>query len=340
MKKLLAIIVLSFISMSAFSNSAQPGMWNAGGTGTFSFLFPEDSTGFKKVQMAREKVCIQLYRGYAVVKGTYWMYNTSSDTVRIKSGYPINSYYESGNMDVAGVQFDDLYQLKVETNDLKTDVWKDELESTQLSGMNNWYVWNSTFPPNDTTKFEVYFVVNTSYAKVTKGYSKEKINGFIYLLETGANWKQPILEGQILVQLMEGLAPADIRGVIPNNVYDYNSIYQVVKYDFKNLSPTWEDNIVINYKGTLDYNYTDLLKKSEELYVVIDELDNSDLSRGSYAQISFEDPFEVHDASNPITTIFYTMVIILVVLFLGIAFLIYRIVKKKKQRKKNKSNIS
>ena len=328
----LTLLLALLFSVNATANSAQPGLWNAGGSGSFSLLFPEDSTGFKKVQMAEEKICIQLYNGFAVIKGTYWMYNTSDDTVKIKSGYPINSYFDSDNFKVAGVQFDDLYKIKVKINGENETIWKDTIFDDMDYQDENWYVWNSVFPPKKTTKFEVYFIVNTSNAIVRQGYSTKDVNGFVYLLETGANWKQPILKGQIIIQLMDGLDTDDIYGIRPDSIFTYQSSDEILKFDFTKLSPTWENNIVINYAGGEDFDFSAILSQSDDLFKKIEDLDGTKMDSQNFEPITFDNPFHVPGSfNNPIAIIFWVVVAVLALLFIGLPLFI--ILRKRKKMK-------
>jgi hypothetical protein len=113
----LFIFLFCILPLKAFSNAAQPGFWNAGGTGTFSLLYPQDLEQFQKIQMVKEKVSIQLYKGYAVVKGEYWMYNDTKDSIRINVGYPLNSSYISTSHRYIRkeIKFDFLYALFIAT---------------------------------------------------------------------------------------------------------------------------------------------------------------------------------------------------------------------------------
>ena len=52
-----------------FSNTAQPGLWDAGGAGTFSFLFPEDSAAFKKIQNGESVTSVAFDSGYESLSG-------------------------------------------------------------------------------------------------------------------------------------------------------------------------------------------------------------------------------------------------------------------------------
>ena len=89
MKRIFYFFAILFSTLFLSSNSAQPRVWNAGGTGSFTLLYPQDTIAYKKIQMQSEKIYMQLYKGFATVKGTYFFKNTSIDTLKIKVGYPI-----------------------------------------------------------------------------------------------------------------------------------------------------------------------------------------------------------------------------------------------------------
>lgn len=105
----LFLIVIA-TSQKLFANAAQPGIWNAGGT-VFTMLYPEDSLTFKKVQMVEEKIYIQLYKGYAVVKGNYLFKNTTNEKLNFKMGYPVNGIYYGGEIDLNEVTLEQLEQF-------------------------------------------------------------------------------------------------------------------------------------------------------------------------------------------------------------------------------------
>ena len=223
MKKNILLIAVSLITISSlYGNIAQPGIRNAGGSAGISLLFPEDSTGLKKVQMQKEKIDIQLYRGYAVVRGEYWMYNSSNDSVSIKTGYPLNANYNTykSPSHLTEVSFGEIYGLKVLINDQATVIEQKAVASDipaifsyERDGEQaQWYIWDSHFPAQSVTRVIVYFLVNTNESNVLRGYDKEHYNSFIYVLETAASWKLPIKEGQINIQLMDGMDLEKIKG--------------------------------------------------------------------------------------------------------------------------------
>lgn len=66
------LLITITLAQKTFANAAQPGIWNAGGT-VYTMLYPEDAITFKKVQMQQERIFIQLYKGFAVVKGPMFL---------------------------------------------------------------------------------------------------------------------------------------------------------------------------------------------------------------------------------------------------------------------------
>jgi len=298
---LFSIIICFSFSVQLFSNAAQPGIWEAGGTGTFSLLFPEDSLAFRKIRMEKEKVFIQLYRGFAVVKGQYWMYNDTDESIRIKTGYPVNSYYQSEKRNrLAGVYFDELYQLKVHSEGQPVELLEQEIEQPEIfyQDISNWYVWVNEFPPRQSTLIEVYFLVNTNNSYILEGYSKDRFNAFIYLLETGANWKQPIGEGSVFVQLMDGLELIDVKGASPESIFSFNESEKLLRYDFKNLSPSYQDNVILTYANRIeDFDFAATTQKFSAYFDAIEKLSASEQNGLEFLAVNFPEAFEVQSSN-------------------------------------------
>lgn len=316
----LFVVLIFFFQINILPNAAQPGFWSAGGTGTFSLLFPEDSLQYKKIQMVKEVVSIQLYRGYAVVKGEYWMHNTSPDSITIKVGYPINSSFNSNYSYhyLTEIKFDSLYGLRAYRNQQKVEILSESIKNPDAGwASENWYVWNNTFTPSDTTLITVYFIVNTNNTIIRKGYSKNQNNGFIYLLETGATWKQPIVEGEVRIRLMEGLSLKDIKGLSPDSIFTVHAKEGILIAKFQSLSPTFKDNIVIAYSENLgEFNFQNILKNEFILYEKIDKLSSQKFDHKNFKSQIFDDPFDV-------STTNWLISILMIVLFAGIPLYIF-----------------
>ncbi|MFK8008782.1 MAG: hypothetical protein AB8H03_20650 [Saprospiraceae bacterium] len=311
MKKLISsLLLIFFLQNFTFGNIAQPGMWQAGGMGNFSLLYAQDSSAFQKIQMINERVSVLLHPGFAIVKGEYWMKNDTDSTLTIKTGYPINSSAESNSRTLMQISFDELYGLKVLVNDMETPLLKEQKDD-------NWYVWNNTFSKNATTKIVVYFLMNTNQAQVSQGYTKDYSNGFVYLLETGAIWKQPILKGEIRIQAKDDLRIKNIRGAFPQDFFNINSSQKILQGQFTNLSPVAENNIVISYGDQLNnFDFKKILTQQTKYFSEVDKLSNLDLGALEFTPHHFDDPFEIpsFDGIRPtglfswITLIFYFII--------------------------------
>lgn len=296
-----------------FSNVAQPGIWNAGGAGTFFLLFPEDTAAFQQVQMVQEQVKVQLYRGFAVVKGVYQMHNPTADTLFMRVGYPINASYDpSHTFRMMEVRFDDLYDLRVRVRGQPVQVSKGEVEVNRpgLESGSNWYLWETRFFPGEITTLEVDFIVNTNDASVLKGYDRGNFNAFIYLLESGSTWKQPIGKGVLMIQLMDGLTLHDIHGVAPAGRFQVNEAKNLLVLNFERLSPSGQDNPVITYGKRQDsFDFASVLSGGTQTYYrTIDSLNYGEVAKMELTPYEFGDPF------NPGTSAGSTMVGILFVL--------------------------
>lgn len=249
-------IVFYFIPFFSTANVAAPGFWGAGHGGTIIPLFKNDSSAISKVQMQREYIFVDLYKNYAVVKGTYFFYNYSGKIEKIRTGYPINGENYAYGVDI--VRFEDIYHLKVVVNGIEVtpqklsdyiDATKDTSETINpegLSQVNNWYIWGVEFAPLSVTKLEVYFIVKTP-STLTQGYGKKEANAFEYILQTGSAWKDKIISGTILINLKDGLHADDIYGIYPLQRVYYND--HQLYYSFKNLRPSAEDDLIIWYQG-------------------------------------------------------------------------------------------
>ncbi|TAE72898.1 MAG: hypothetical protein EAZ85_08655 [Bacteroidetes bacterium] len=260
-----------------------PGFFNVGGAAGFVPYFREDKIHLGKIQMKSELITIQLYRGYAVVKGEYFMYNHDKKKISMKIGYPINGTIY--NNDVNAVVFEDLYNFEVKTGDKKmpvslfrVDSIQESYRSKHLVDIKNWYVWQGEFEPESITKITVYFIVNTSQSFIRKGYDKKEADGFCYVLESGAAWKDKIEKGRIFIELKDNLEKKDILATIPNNIFKIEGKQMI--FDFQNLEPIPADNIVIRVTDSKNMDKNDfekITKNAQKLFENIDKINANDI---------------------------------------------------------------
>ncbi len=227
----------------------------------------------------------------------------TSESITIKVGYPLNSSFHSEtefSHHLTEIRFDSLYGLKAYRNGAMVPILSEAIDNPDTGWENeNWYVWNNTFEPSDTTLITVYFIVNTNNTIIRKGYNKDHNNGFIYLLETGATWKQPIIEGEIRIKIMDGLSLADIKGLSPDSLFISDVKTGILITRFQDISPTAKNNIIITYAENLDeFNFQNVLNKQDKLLKRIDHFSSLQINESDFAPKRFRDPLEVHSTDR------------------------------------------
>jgi hypothetical protein len=289
----LGFIFSFFWVTNLLGNIAMPGFWNVGGNGSFIPFFQEDDIHVGKVQMQKELITIQLYKGFAVVKGEYEMLNLTNEQISMHLGYPINGTLHPKY--IPSVLFDDIYGLKVlvEGREMKHQrLSSDTLATTSkpsflnLENPTNWYVWQNTFAPQTITKITVYFMVYTNAASILEGYTKNHNNGFTYILESGKVWANKIEKGRIFIQLMDKLSDKEVMGIAPIGKFLLNVSKNQILYDFKNLEPDSSSNVVLRYgeqDRTFDFKaFEALLPKAKTYYQAIDKINTAKISLSGF----------------------------------------------------------
>lgn len=330
MKKIYYSISILIIATFLIANSAQPGIWNAGGSGSFQLLYPEDSIAYKKIQMKSERIFMQLYNGYAVVKGTYNFYNTTGDTLSIKVGYPVNNVFKNvkSRHKLNEVRVDGLYMTRGYVNDSIVPLYKKPNEEND-----NWYVWNVSYPPKEITKFTVYFLVNTNNAQIINGYNRDSKNAFIYLIETGSLWKSPIEKGEFYTKIKDDFLIENLKGDAPTQlkINEEKNILQFIMTDY-GKSP--DNNFVLTYgKEILDFNFKNITKKSDSLFSVINDFSKTNFKDLPFKNINLESPYKTDSNSNDVVGYVYLLaaygIPVLIIVFIIILLLwIYKRLKK------------
>lgn len=344
MRKIFIVLIFSILIFSnkVFSNAAAPGFYNTGGSSDFIPFFASDSTYLEKIQMQSELITVLLYPDFAVVRGEYNMLNLSGKEITFNTGYPINASFD--NDVVSRISFEDIYGLKVfvDNKEVPNEKLKGgdstfSFDERRTNLYNNWYVWKSNFKPNSITKVKVYFIVNTSNSILRKGYSKDHDNGFVYILESGRAWAKNIESGRINIQFMGGLNAKDIMGVSPNSKFTINDERNSLIYDFKNLEPTPNDNILIRYKKINDkFDFQSVLSETNNYYSEIDRIQPANIFGGSYKSFPAND-FQVHSNSGEwvgfllIFGIFGVPILVFLAIIGVVIFIVIRRRRKKKQ---------
>ncbi len=294
----LLLLLLGPLWGTLSANIAMPGIYSAGGSSELRLLFPEDSSQFAKIAMQKEQVVAQLYPGFAVIKGTYWMANQSKDTVKLNLGYPINGIYEANSAARRfEIRFDDLYAMEVYANGAPMMIAHEE--HMEMNEAENWYLWQQKFAPDTLTKIEVYFMVNTNNASVLEGYTKDYHNAFLYILESGRSWKGSIGQGEIVVQIMPPLKMEDIWGAMPNGGFMSNPQEQILIHRFSNLEPKRGENVGIVYGEKLEeFDFLQEIERSEDYFEAVERLATKDLRSLQTQSVQFESIYKVYSFNS------------------------------------------
>jgi hypothetical protein len=341
MRKIFIALFFLVCTYKIFANAAAPGFYNNGGSSDFIPFFASDGQYLDKIQMKSELITVLLYPNFAVVRGEYNMLNLSDKEIIFNTGYPVNASFEDSV--VSRVGFEDIYGLKifidgkqVNNEKLKGDDSSFALDANRRNLYNNWYVWKSNFKPGAITKIKVYFIVNTANSILRKGYSRDTDNGFVYILESGRAWAKNIENGRINIQLMDGLKAGDIIGISPQR-FVINDESNSLIYDFKNLEPAPNDNILVRYKKIkTQFDFQPVISDSNKYFDEIDRIQPGNIFAGSYKNFTAKD-FEVHDSGANvfgylmIFLVFGVPFLIILVIAGIVIFIIVRRRKKKKQ---------
>lgn len=339
LNKILVLFIFLLFVQKISANAAQPGIWNAGGT-VFTMMYPEDSATFKKVQMQQEKIYMQIYPGFAVVKGWYKMKNTSKTYLKFKMGYPVNGIYYGGANDLNEVHLDSLSQFKIYSNQRELPLIKTKPNIETVQSINafsdNWLVWDINFLPDETKIIEVYFLVETNNGKITKGYNADSYNAFIYLVESGNIWKNPIEKGEFYVQMMQGLQEKNIHGISNGFGFLWNKNLAIAKGIKTNFSPTQKDNLIITYsERNENFKFSDIVSQKEKWYAAIDQFSKIAAQESYTEKFLDKNPYEV---STSVLS-YFPMILMAVIMFLPylligalVFIVVILIIKKRKKR--------
>lgn len=341
LKTTLSLLAI-WLPISLVANVAQPGIYQAGGTRTFSLLFPEDSATFKKISMAREEVSVLLYPGFAVVKGQYWLQNDEDSTLSFHVGYPVNAmmYHDDPEGNTANIWFPDLYSLRVKINGIPVEVKLDSsLRYGQtLDGLEcDWYVWSNEFPAHAETLVEVYFLVNTNEAQILQGYDKNHDQVFMYVLETGSIWKGAIGEGIVKIQGRGGIDLIQTASGKTALGFFIDSVRNALVVQFQNQVPSAPDNIIVRLGAhEAEFDFSAIMADATAYFLAVDQWELSEIAQADLRPITLKDPFEYHGFSGGSVIGFLMILVFTAPYWIGgllLLFAIWFVVKRLKRAK-------
>jgi hypothetical protein len=323
-------------------NAAMPGVWQTGFGGRFLPLIAADSSNYGKIQMQSEQVLIDLYNGFSVVKGTYYMYNAQDTAVEMFTGYPQHGDY-SQDMVRNIIIGDAPYNLKVLINGVEvasaayndSAISANSLSTTTVPVIHasrnyqTWFLWKMKFAPKKITIITVYFLTNNSKAKLSHGYSRSAGHAFGYVLESGKAWAGNIDTGNIFIRLMDGITLKSIAGILPDSTIKQANGKLV--YSFINKEPSPSDNLLIWYNKEMDSIafHQNVLLQTNIYFKAINDFPVNDFANSkTWETISLTD-FEPKDSG--MGTFFIGLLIGGVLVIAAVIWLLIKLINKLRQ---------
>lgn len=271
-------------------------------SGGLDLRFVGPATGLKGLRMERERVTIQLQDGWAAVKGTYYIRNLTDNPIRTQLGYPefgSYTYYTPDDQDgpdwyASYIRIEDhLRHVRIRlgetwitpqyqsTENATPPAGWDSIPGPESTHLGGWYTFDAIIPAQQTVPITVYYWVPT-WGSFRSGYTSERANGFLYLVETGAAWDGPISAGRIAVALPQG-GKAQLMAF--RSALRFYVKGGLAVADFTDLVPSRADNLLLKYRSNIDQAVDSIDTKAA--YATLDSLDNAiaQLDLGTWTEL-------------------------------------------------------
>lgn len=227
-------------------------LWNTGAVGQ---IVPMDEirAAEQDVSLLSERVWVDLFPGFGVVRSVFRFSNQTDMPIRLKIGYPVRGQFQTSIPALA--HFDDARGLKVS---IDGQVIMTQTEEGPSNGHDPnpfiYQVWDQTFLPDTVTTITVESVVPTQFSRLASGEKFATGNAFGISLQGAEAWDGPIGQLQVLIRLNGRLMLADIRGLVPDSAFTGNLGH--LQLDRTALEPGPGDNLIVWYNGApADYPF-------------------------------------------------------------------------------------
>jgi hypothetical protein len=231
--------------------------------------------GAVSIQMVSEKVTVDLFKDSSVVVCVFNMHNLGKPQ-DLEIGFPIMDFYlwpydmekyllddaSKNNFDVTiggkKIEKVDMYIPGKLKEILKSTNAQEgyKLLSEYTSQNKPWYLWKAHFNKNEYQRITVRYVLPNG--------ANHMYSFFSYLLSTGAGWKGNIKDAQVTVT--DKNIPVDqLLDISPKN---YKRAGNIISWDFKNLKPTVDDDILIKYERVKGSYKAEITKLDSTTYYI------------------------------------------------------------------------
>lgn len=310
----------------------EPGIHSSGGLVSFSFiekrLFKPDT-----IELIDEKVWIQVYQGFAVVRAEYRIANLSDDTLEIDGWMPAHNCEraQSGFFGCCEICFHDSTQFAVYQDSEECEVLRvPRSMSESYSPVTKWNYWQNKISPNSETVVSIYSIVETCGSLIIDGWSQSNENILVYhnIPNSIPTFNShPIM---YVIQLMDNLNLDDVWGANPQVGYvDISN--QLIIYHISpdsSLSPR-QALILCHKQETSTCKFLSAINNSELYFEKIRKFSQSSLTK-KLTPHSFSNPFKFESSvDDPILQFGVFTLIVVTALVVGIVLLIINITKKK-----------
>lgn len=227
-------------------------LWNTGAVGQ---VMPMDEIPVVEqgVSLTSERVWVDLFPGFGVVRSVFRFSNQTDMPIRVKTGYPVRGQFPTTIPALA--HFDDARGLKISVDGQTIATRREEGRSNGHDPNPFTYqVWDQTFPPDSVTTIMVESVVPTQFSRLASGEKFATGNALGISLQGAEAWDGPVGQLQVLIRLNGRLMLADIRGLVPDSAFIGNLGH--LQLDKTNLEPGPKDNMIVWYNGAAaDYPF-------------------------------------------------------------------------------------
>jgi len=249
---MIALINLMFSCSLLAQEQTTQDLWNTGAVGQ---VMPMDEITVVEqgVTLISERVWVDLFPGFGVVRSVFKFSNQTDMPIRLKIGYPVRGDFQTDIPALA--HFDDARGLRISV-DGQAVITRTEEGRSNGHDPNPFIhqVWDQTFPPDTVKTITVESVVPTQLSRLTSGGNFATGNAFGFSLQGAESWDGPIGQLQVLIRLNGGLMLADVRGLVPDSTFIGNLGH--LQLDRSNLEPGSADNMVVWYNGApADYPF-------------------------------------------------------------------------------------
>jgi hypothetical protein len=249
--KLLVWVLLAAGPAKGQRSALPPGIWSIGTAGNIHPVHAADSGRYRNIRLENALVMVNLYPGFAVVKGEYRFRNLTDSTVILPVGYTSSGHFPLQHVGQGIFNSEPVLNILCEGRPVQTrpdtlmpDVAKDPYAPYVAISQ---HVWEQRFPADTTLSITVKLITRNHLSRLVKGERSAGGNAFGYIMDDARPWGGTIGIAQVLVKFNEGIFLTDMKGILPDSTAIGNM--GLLRFSHLDLEPRDSDNILLWYEG-------------------------------------------------------------------------------------------